>query len=203
MPSQRTILFLQGPPSVFWPELASAFEAEGHRTYRINVSPADRLFWRKPGAVNYRGKFSGWGEHLAGFIARNGVTDIVYYADQQAYHRVAAEVARRVGINAIAIEFGYLRPDWLTVERNGMGVYSHFPNDPELIRKAARDAPDPDLRVSFPYSFAAEAVAEVTYNLSNVFLRPLYPHYNADKYYHPLRLSELGAAHRSPVAGAA
>src|SRR5699024_380871 len=108
-----------------------------------------------------------------------------YYADQQAYHRVAGAVARDMGINAIAIEFGYLRPDWLTIERNGMGVYSHFPDDPARIRAIAADAPAPDLTVRYPYSFTAEAVAEVTFNLANVFLRPLYPFFNADKYYHP------------------
>ncbi len=185
MAEKRSILFLQGPPSVFWSELADAFEAEGHRTHRIHVCPADRLFWRRKGAVNYRGRFEDWGTYLADFMRAEGVTDIVYYADQQAYHRVAAEVARGMNINAVAIEFGYLRPDWLTVERNGMGVYSHFPNDPARIRAIAADAPTPDLAVRFPYSFVAEAVAEVTYNLANVFLKPFYPHFNADKYYHP------------------
>ncbi len=185
MAEKRSILFLQGPPSVFWSELAVALETEGHKTFRINVCPADLLFWRKRGAVNYRGRFADWGKYLEDFLRRNSITDVVYYADQQAYHRVAADVARRLDINAVAIEFGYLRPDWLTVERNGMGVYSHFPNDPAQIHAIAKNAPAPDLRVRYPYSFGAEAVAEVAFNLSNVFLRPLYPHFNADKYYHP------------------
>ncbi len=185
MTDKRRVLFLQGPPSVFWPELARTFEAEGHQTFRINVCPADWIFWRKPGAIHYRGRFENWGAYLREFLARETITDVVYYADQQAYHRVAAAAARDMGLNAIAIEFGYLRPDWITIERNGMGVYSHFPNDPERIRAIARDAPEPDLKVRYPYSFLAEAVAEVVFNLSNVFLRPFYPFFNADKYYHP------------------
>jgi len=186
MAAHNRILFLQGPPSVFWPELADAFQAAGDEVFKINFCPADSLFWRRPGAYAYRGRFSGWEAYLGDFITRHAITHILYYADQQAYHRIAGALARARGIQAIAIEFGYLRPDWLTVERNGMGVYSHFPNDAGTIRSIAARAQAPDMQVRYPYSFLAEAVAEVTFNLANVFLRPLYPFFNADKYYHPL-----------------
>ena len=186
MAEHNRILFLQGPPSVFWPELADAFQAQGTEVFKINFSPADSLFWRRSGAYAYRGSFGSWKTYLGAFLTRHHITHILYYADQLIYHRIAGQLAREMGLQAIAVENGYLRPDWITLERNGMGVYSHFPNDPSVIRAIAARATAPDLQVRYPYSFFAEAVAEVTFHLSNVFLRPLYPFFNSDKYYHPL-----------------
>jgi capsular polysaccharide export protein len=43
----------------------------------------------------------------------------------------------------ICTELGYLRPDWLTVEYDGMSTYSRFPRDPSAIRELARQFPEP------------------------------------------------------------
>jgi capsular polysaccharide export protein len=96
-------------------------------------------------------------------------------------------VARDHGVRCFAYEFGYLRPDWITLEREGMGVLSHFPDDPDLVERLAAEVGDhrpPPQR--YPFTFAAEAVNEVTYHLTPVFLPFLYPHYVRDRFYHPL-----------------
>jgi capsular polysaccharide export protein len=180
------VLFLQGPPSVFWRELASAFEAQGIVTKRVNFSFGDQAYWRKSGAINYRGTLRAWPRYLAELIRREGITDILYYADRLPYHRFAARVARRLGIQCHAVEFGYLRPDWITLERNGMGRFSHFPNDPAVIRKVAEQVADPDLKARYGHTFGQEATNEVIYNLLAYFGRPMFPFYRSDKYYDPL-----------------
>ncbi len=183
---KRTVLFLQGPPSPFWRELAERFEAEGHATRKVNFCPADQLYWRRPGADAYRGKFDRWRMWLRDYLARHEVTDILYYADRLPYHVVASELADEMGICACAVEFGYLRPDWITLERSGMGAYSRFTRDPETIRRIAAAAPAPDLSQAYGHSFGQEATNEVAFNLANVFLRPMYPRFHADRHYHPL-----------------
>lgn len=178
-----SVLFLQGPPSTFWRALADAFEAAGAATHRVNLSLGDQLYWRKRGAINYRGSFKRWPAFLEALIEREGVTDIVYYADQLPYHCVAREVGQRVGVRCHAMEFGYLRPDWITLERDGMGRLSHFPNDPEVIKAIGEMAPEPDMHVLYPHTFGQEAFNEVVYNLTAYFGRPFFPLYRADKYY--------------------
>ncbi|MEJ1158266.1 capsule biosynthesis protein [Prosthecomicrobium sp. N25] len=188
MSERRVFLFLQGPPSRFWYELAEALDAAGHKTLRVNLSAGDWLYWRKRGAINYRGSFKAWRSWLEALIEREGVTDILYYADRLPYHVVANEIARQRGIYVTAVEFGYLRPDWITVERDGMSTYSHFPNDPEIIRRIADHAPDPDFEIKYPYTFFQEASNEVIYNLASLFLSWMsFPRYHADKYYNPLK----------------
>ncbi|WP_075214479.1 capsule biosynthesis protein [Mongoliimonas terrestris] len=181
----RTVLFLQGPPTPFWADLADGFEAAGHRTVRVNLCMGDRVLWRRKGAHDYRGRLAAWPAWLTALVEREGVTDILYFADRHPYHVAAKAVAERVGIRAYAMEFGYLRPDWLTLERGGMGVYSHFPSDPDTIRRFGAIVPPAKTAQLYSHGFNEEAWYEVTYNLASEFLRPLYPFYTADKYYHP------------------
>lgn len=182
----RTLLFLQGPPSHFWRDLGASFEAAGHRIIKVNFSTAERLYWGRRHARAYRGRLEDWGDWLGELIRREGVTDLLYYGDQHPYHRVAAQLAPGLGATPHVIEFGYLRPAWITLERGGMGGWSHFPNDPATIRAiSARLNEVPEERV-FPYSFAQEAFNEVFYHLVNYFYFYVYPRYDADRFYNPV-----------------
>jgi len=183
---RRVFLFLQGHPSSFPRKLADELERHGHEALRINLCAGDALYWCGRSATSYRGFFRNWRSFLRGFIKRKGVSDILYYGDRRPYHAVAAELARELGINAFTYEFCYLRPDWITVERDGMSGHSHFPDDPALIRKIAAHFDPPDMVRRYPYSKASELFNEVTYNLSTFFSPFLFPFYKADRYYNLL-----------------
>ncbi|HEF4739147.1 capsular biosynthesis protein [Burkholderia multivorans] len=184
---QRAILFLQGPPSLFWRQLSDHFDAAQVRTHRINFSLGDWAYWRKRGAVNYRGRFSRWADFLRDYLIRHEITDIFYYADRLPYHAVAREIAQSLGIRTFSIEFGYLRPDWLTLERGGMGTLSHFPTDPKEIRAIARRVgPFKQDTAHYSHTFGQEAFNEVLYNLLTSLVPYFFPLYRTDKYYLPL-----------------
>lgn len=182
----KKVLFLQGPPSTFWRQLAEEFETKGFATKHVSFSLGDQLYWWKRGSINYRGTLKAWPRYLARLIKREGITDILYYADRLPYHRFAARVGRKLGVKCHAVEFGYLRPDWITLERDGMGRFSHFPNDPAAIHAIAAQVGEPDLHSKYAHTFGQEATNEVVYNLLAYFGRPLFPLYRSDKYYDPL-----------------
>jgi len=184
--SPRVFLFLQGHPSLFWRNLAAGLVAEGHRVLKVNFSSADWLFWWRKGAVNFKSPFAKWEPWLRGYLIAEGVTDIFYYADQLPYHVTAREVARDLGVKSWAIEFGYLRPDWLTLEPEAMGKGSKFPRDPVSLRQIAEGLPDPDTDLRFNHAFNQEAFFEVSYNLIQTFGRPFFPFYYSDEYYWPV-----------------
>ncbi|WP_157967527.1 capsule biosynthesis protein [Cohaesibacter intestini] len=179
-------LFLQGHPSFFARNIAARLEKDGHKALRINFCLGDRLLWFGRPSVSYRGRFDGWEAYLRRFIVAHGVTDIVYYADRKPYHQVAAKVAREFKIATYCYEFGYLRPDWITLERGGMSAFSHFPNDPDQIKRIAAQCDEPDQQLKFPYTKPREIFYEVSYNLVSYFSFFLYPFYRADRYYNPL-----------------
>ncbi|WP_181705299.1 capsule biosynthesis protein [Chthonobacter rhizosphaerae] len=183
----RTVLFLQGPASPFMARVGAEVAAAGHQVRRINLAVSDELCWRLPGAVSFRGRFEDWRPFVADHLAREGVTDLALLGDCRAYQAVAIEEAHRRGIRVHAVEHGYFRPDWLTVERDGMSTFSHVPRDPDAIRALAPGLPDPTVEPIAEASFLTYAVWDVIANIGNVVLNPVaYCHYRHHAIYHPL-----------------
>ncbi|MFO1150426.1 MAG: capsular biosynthesis protein [Alsobacter sp.] len=185
MKASRRILLLQGPPTPFWHELGLAFRREGADVRRVLLCPGDRLAW-KGAAVSYRGRLRGWGDWLTRLVSREAITDIVVYGDQQPYHRDAGRLARRLGLGFFVIEFGYLRPGWLTLERGGMGARSHVPNDPATIRRLAGNLPETLPAPTFAHRTATEALSETLFVVANEVLRPFYPFYSTQSSVNPI-----------------
>ncbi|SON54490.1 Capsule polysaccharide biosynthesis protein [Hartmannibacter diazotrophicus] len=181
----RRVLFLLGPTSPLWRELARGFEDAGHATHKILFSSGDVLWWRWRGGTVYWGTLSRWKDFLADYMRRHGITDLIYYADRHPYHIVAQRVARDLGVQPVVIENGYLRPDWLTVEIGGMGVYSRFPKDPDEILRHADCLPAPDLTVRYRHGYWREVISEISHHSISEALRFLHPFFRHGHYYHP------------------
>jgi capsular polysaccharide export protein len=181
---KRSFLFLQGPLSDFFDRLGRALIARGHRVHRVNLNLGDRLFWHLP-AVNFRGPLSEWRGFIARELEAHAVTDLILLGDRRPYHLAAAEEARARGITVICTELGYVRPDWLTLEYDGMSTFSRMPRDPEVIAGLAKEFPEPDLEPRFHAPFRLVAALDVAYNLAEVFGLPFYPHYRRHAISHP------------------
>ncbi|TCH96482.1 capsular biosynthesis protein [Roseococcus sp. SYP-B2431] len=181
----RRFLFLQGPTSPYAAEVGRGLRALGHEVHRIDLCLGDRLFWREPGATAYRGRFGDWPGFVAGFLAEHAITDLVLLGEQRPYHRPAIAAARPLGVAVTVTDFGYLRPDWLVVERDGMNGESRFPRDPAEILRRAADLPPLDTRVLHQDSFRRRALWDMAYHLSNLLPWP-FPHYRRATLHHPL-----------------
>lgn len=185
-PRERRVLMLQGHPSRFWRDLGDGLTAAGVTVHKVHFCLADRVFWLRRHARSYRGRLSDWPDWLERFIIAEGITDILYYADRFPYHVAARSVADRLGLAAWVVEFGYLRPDWLTFEPGGMSAHSTFDRSPEALQARAAHAEDPDLVTRYPHAFVTEAINEVLFGLLTVFGRPLYPRYRSNVTYWPV-----------------
>lgn len=184
--SPRVFLFLQGPSSPLFVEIARALRAAGGLCVRINLNAGDWISWWAGDAFNYRGNFAAWRDYVRHRLEADKVTDVILHGEERPYHRVAIEEARRLGIQVNVVEMGYLRPDWVTLERDGLSSNSHFPADPAYIVQAAANLPEPDWARRFRQTFLAEALYDLVYYLPTVFLWFLYPGYRRHGLYHPL-----------------
>ena len=184
MDGPRSFLLLQGPISSCFDRLGRALLARGHRVHRINLHLGDQLFWRLP-ATHFRGRFADWRGFVAGVLEEHQITDLVLHGDRRPYHIVAAEEARARGIAVIVTDLGYVRPDWITLEYDGMTTYSRFPSDPAAIRALAAKLPEPEPGPRVQTPFWLIAALDVAYNMALVFGRPLYPHYRYHSTCHP------------------
>ena len=178
-------LFLQGPISPFFTEVAEGLRRRGHQTYRVNLNLGDRLFWRGPGAVDFTDRPEAWAAWIDEFLAKNAITDLVLLGEQRFYHAVAIAAAKARGIAVTATDYGYLRPDWVILERDGIGGASLFPREPTEILSAARGMPKPELRSCFKDHFPTQAYWDVIYHLAMLWPLP-FRHFRNHEVVYPL-----------------
>ncbi len=173
----RRFLFLQGLPSPFFRRIGERLRAAGHAAWGVNFCAGDQLFWRGPGTVNYRGRRRDWAAFIGALLDARAVTDIVLVGEQRGYHREAIAAAQARGVRVTVSDFGYLRPDWITLERDGMSGASRFPREAGAIRALAAALPRAELAPRYTDSFARMALGDMAYHLVNFFLFWLFPHY--------------------------
>ncbi len=179
---RKNFLFLQGHHSPFWLELGDALKAEGHGVLKVRVSGQDILYWPRRGARWHRGTLAEWRPWVERLMREEGITDALYYADRHPWNVASLEAAKAAGVRAWTIEFGYLRPHWLTLEPEAMGAHSRFPKDPEVIRRlGAPGEPDPTRdEARYPNGFLHEALADIGLFASTIAFWGLFPHYRLD-----------------------
>ncbi len=192
----RHFVFLQGMPSPFFRRIGEELAKRGHRVTRINFCIGDWLFWHGPLTISFRGHREDWKAYIDAFFASNKVTDLVMLGEQRRYHKEAVALAQVRGIRVVANDFGYLRPDWITLEKNGMGGNSQFPRDPSEILRRNGSIGTVDITQRFQDSSLAMAQADLLYNFANLFLCFLYPRYRrTDQRPHTLIYTLMSAKH--------
>lgn len=116
----RTFLFLQGPHGPFFHRLGRMLRAAGAQVWRVGFNAGDQYFWRDRNSyIPYRDPAEGWPDAFRRIVADRGVTDIVLYGDVRPIHAQAIAAARELGLTIHVFEEGYLRPYWVTYERDG------------------------------------------------------------------------------------
>lgn len=117
---EGTYLFLQGPHGPFFRLLAGALSARGAGVRRVAFNDGDVAEWGGAGPLDaYTGALEEFEPWLRGLVAVTGLSDIVLYGDSRPQHGAAIRLARRLGLRTHCFEEGYLRPHWITYERQG------------------------------------------------------------------------------------
>lgn len=177
----KTFLFLQGPHGPYFAMLAQALRDRGHRAVRININGGDKVDW--PGdATDYRGTFRNWPLFFDDFVVNHGVTDLILYGDCRPYHTSAHGMARLRGLRVHVVEEGYIRPDFLTLQDDGVNGNSTLPLDPQWYLDQARLLPDAnDALPQVPSTFQARARNTMRNGLASAMMRPYFPFYRTHR----------------------
>lgn len=177
MSTERHFLFLQGMPCDFFQVVGDALELQGHRVSRINLSFYDWLFWHDRRSLSFRGRRKDWPDFFRRFLSEQSVTDLVLLGEQRKYHKEAVALARACGVRVMATDFGYFRPDWITLELNGMGRDSTMPKDATSILALSNGLPEVDFSPQFQDSTWRMSVGELVGSLGDVVFKLMFPHY--------------------------
>ncbi len=175
--SQRHFLFLQGMQSSFFKRVGNILESKHHRVSRINLCLGDWIYWNGPNSVNFRGDFSEWENYIDNFFSENKVTDLVLVGEQRRYHKVAIDRAKVKGIRVIATDFGYLRPDWIAIELNGLNGKSQIPKNINRILELNSQLPRADLKTIYSDSEINKIFHDIIYSLATSLDHLFFPHY--------------------------
>lgn len=116
----RVFLFLQGPHGPFFNRLGKMLRFAGATVWRVGFNAGDRAFWFHPRSyIPFRDKLADWPATFDNLLGEKGVTDIVLYGDTRPIHEHAVAEAKLRGITVHVFEEGYMRPYWVTYERDG------------------------------------------------------------------------------------
>lgn len=122
---RRVFLFLQGPHGPFFHQLGRVLTAAGSRVWRVGFNAGDAAFW--PTRSNFiadRADAADWPARFKALVAEKSVTDIVLYGDTRPVHATAVTQAKDLGLRVHIFEEGYVRPYWITYERDGANGHS-------------------------------------------------------------------------------
>jgi capsular polysaccharide export protein len=185
MKDQRSFLFLQGMATRFFQKLGQALGNMGYDVHRINFNGGDLLFGSLKGAVNFSQDLAVWPQYLEDRLIEWNVTDIILFGDCRPLHKEAVRLATLRGVRVYVVDEGYIRPNWVTVEKGGVNGNSSLPRDPDWYRNTVRNVPEWDPGMPVDGSFRRRAFEDVAYNVASVALRWRFPKYCTHRPWHP------------------
>ena len=145
----RSFLFLQGPHGPFFRLLADMVAKSGAEIWRVGFNAGDQAFWSDMSRyIPYRGDLLDWPAEFTRIVDEKNVTDVVLYGDTRGVHAEAVRLAKARGLTVHIFEEGYLRPFWVTYERDGSNGHSRLmditiPQMQEALAGADMESPMP------------------------------------------------------------
>ena len=178
----KSFLFLQGPAGPFFRRLATHLASQGQAVQRINFNGGDKLDWRG-GGLDFRARPAEWTSFVTETFVRLGITDLVLFGDCRPLHRAAIQVAQANQIDVHVFEEGYIRPDWMTLERDGVNAHSRLPRNAAFYVETAANLP-PVMAADqhmFASSFNRRAREDVRYTVGTLTMLPRFPHFRTHR----------------------
>ncbi len=188
----KNILLLQGPMGNFFKRLDNHFKKKGAKTFRIGFNAGDWFFSNKDNYTAFRGKKNEWRDFFIEYVKKNKIDKIFLFGDCRFYQSIAIQESQRLDIETYVFEEGYIRPDFITMEKWGVNNFSKISRDPKFYLSL----PDSILKEKkiFPAnnSYVKMAIsASVYYLLAKIFLFR-YPYYEHHRELAPLKEAFYG-----------
>ena len=123
------MLFLQGSVGNFFKRVDLVFRKRGARTFKIGFNAGDQFFSNGDNYTPYRSTKEEWKEFIYDFLIKHKIDKVFLFGDCRFYQSITIGEARSLNIDIFVFEEGYIRPDFITMERYGVNDFSHIPRD--------------------------------------------------------------------------
>jgi capsular polysaccharide export protein len=161
LPEKPRVLLLQGPVGPFFRHLQQHLNDSGFDAWRICFNAGDRLYASRRNRIDFAGGLEEWESWFAAFLAEGHFAQVILFGSSRPAHRVARRVAKAAGVEVLSLEEGYIRPGYVTVERDGNNADS--PIAGKLPPEDFVPPPEPREAVTDYNSFRAMAAHATLY----------------------------------------
>jgi capsule polysaccharide modification protein KpsS len=185
----RRLLLLQGPAGPFFARVAKQLQAAGASVTKVNFNAGEDLYYGGSDVVPYRGALEAWPDFFEALAEQRKIDGVVLFGDCRPLHRAAIERASRLGIEVFVFEEGYVRPDFVTLERGGVNGHSAMPRDPEFYAKLRPGKERPHRPVK--HAFLKSALHTICYASAVALAKQRYPLYRHHRDIRPLAQARL------------
>ncbi|WP_456478938.1 capsule biosynthesis protein [Nautilia sp.] len=188
----KNILLLQGPMGDFFKRLDNYFREKGAKTFRIGFNAGDWLFSNHDNFTTFKGKKEEWREFFTDYVKHNRIDKIFLFGDCRYYQSIAVEISQRLGIDTFVFEEGYVRPDFVTMEKWGVNNYSLIPRERDFYENLKEGGfKYLDIKPANP-SFFKMAWSASWYYIFAYLGKSFYPYYEHHRELNPFKEAFYG-----------
>ena len=116
----------------FFKKVDRNFRKRGAITYRIGFNMGDQFYACSDNYTAFRERPEDWLPFIESFLAEKEIEMLFLFGDCRYYQNSAKDIAKKQNIAVYVFEEGYLRPHYITMEREGVNGFSQLSRDPSF-----------------------------------------------------------------------
>lgn len=177
--ASKRILLLQGPIGSFFHHLSVWLTKNGCTVFKLNFNGGDSFFYSDlPNIYNYRDSLDNFALFLDKYVHQHQIQAIVCFGDTRPYHRIAFQYCQKHPNTTFwAFEEGYFRPEYITLEKDGVNDFSPLPRNADFFQNIAGNLPNPPEPKKVALGFRAMAKCSIPYYFYTHSKREEFPYY--------------------------
>ena len=177
----QRILFISAPFGPFFRHSVKTLTERGFTVWRVVWEGGDLIQTPRRNQIIFTG---GDTEEtfLRRVLAEKHITAVITYNDTGRRNQLAIRLAKELKLRRYILENGYLRPHWITFDREGVNGYSKLPRDPEFYEGSASSYTE---AVTFPVRMRDHVKHTMQHFAAAFALSPLLP-FNSRYYGDPV-----------------
>jgi capsular polysaccharide export protein len=179
--ANRRFLIVSAPFGRFSRVLAEVITDLGGDVSRMLFNAGDAVTWQRPKGIAFKEDSQAWHQKVPEFV--QAYTDIIVFGEGGPYNQAILSQRDRISPRVWVLENGYFRPDWITLEQNGVNGSSGLPRE-----AAGYPIPGPEMPVTQP---VGKILPHHVINISLYHFYQMVGGLAFPKYRHPYTMSPL------------
>ena len=184
----RRIFCVGAPFGLFFRDFSLALEKAGCKVHRVVFDAGDFAATRARNRIVFKGGREEWPRFVDTMLRRFKIDGIITFNDAHYREAGALAAATRLGIKSYVLEHGYLRPHWITFERDGVNAHSRLPRDIDFYRRQNLPAHN---GAEFPFKLRGVVLNTIVHFAVAIAGAPFF-RYDTTYYGDPVRYQALG-----------